>query len=430
MKKDDEKIIEELREIMVEAAADTKTPAYDLEYNPLQKYCKENDLRRFFEIQPKIRKLGGYTNLRDTLFVRPADDPDSLPMVRVDVQRQARENRKDTVDASNAQAFLARFETIATKIFKSKIVPSGYSTKGKSTKHGIKRELNLLLSDLHFGAALDGRITPLPYGFKEESRRLAQVVLQAAEYKEQYRNETRLRLHLGGDIIQGQLHDPRDGEPLSAQTCDAIYLLTQAVAFLASRFPEVYVDCFSGNHDRITARHKDRATLDKWDSISTIIYYAIKTATAGLKNVEISIPRTPYITYESFGAKCFGTHGDTVLNVGYPGSAINVRSLETQINKINASLANREEYKLFFVGHVHTGTLVHLGNGVKLITNSALIPPDQYSLSIGSFENSCGQSLWESVLGHVVGDYRFVEVDGSTDRDASLNKIIKPFTDF
>lgn len=431
-KSNDQKLVDELRDFMLAASKALDTEPYDLEYNQLQKWAKEEGKGRFFDIQPKVKRLGGFTNLRDSLFVRPIDDPESLPVKKVSVQREARFSRKETNDAANAEAFLRRFTEVCTKVFDKKIVPTGYSAKAepKTKKTGIQRELNLLLSDVHFGSCLDARSVPLPYGFVEEARRLAYVVQNAVEYKRQYRAETRLRLHLGGDIIQGQLHDPRDGEPLSVQTCDAIYLLTQAVTVLAAAFPEVEIDCVSGNHDRITSRHKERATLEKWDSISTIIYYAIKQATAGLKNVKVNIPRTPYVTYSSFGSRCFGTHGDTVLNPGYPGSNINVKSMEVQIDKINASLTNTEEYKLFWVGHVHTGTVVHLGNGAKLITNAALIPSDEYSISIGLFENSCGQSMWESVPGHVVGDYRFIEVNGGTDKDKSLDKIIKPFSDF
>lgn len=156
----------------------------------------------------------------------------------------------------------------------------------------------------------------------------------------------------------------------------------------------------------------------------------MKQALRHLPNVTVLIPKTPYLVYESFGMKAFGTHGDTVLNPGNPGSSINIRSIENQINRINASLKDSEEYKLFFVGHVHVGSFTQLPNGATFVTNGALIPPDSYSVSIGIFENSCGQTLFESVKGYIFGDYRFIRVNSYTDKDKSLDKIIKPFNKF
>ena len=160
-----------------------------------------------------------------------------------------------------------------------------------------------------------------------------------------------------------------------------------------------------------------------------MIYYALKQAVQHLPNVTVEIPLTPYFEYDSFGAISFGTHGDTVLNPGYPGSVINVKSLEQQANKISASRKDGRKYDLFFIGHVHTGALINLPSAT-FICNGALIPTDQYGVSIGLLSARCGQYLWESVPGHVVGDSRFIEVNEKTDQDDSLNKVIKPFEGF
>lgn len=419
----------ELSSRIKQAASAFGVPPYELAYNQLQRFLKDIGDSWLSENSHKMRVMGGYTDLRDAMFQRLVVSPNDLPMEAAKVRAAAAAGRKDVKLAVRDRMFWQSLEKFSDR-YAGKIVPKGFAAKPKPKKNEITREINVLLSDLHFGSDLDPRYVPLKYGVVEEARRLAHVVKQVCEYKRDHRNETRLRVHLAGDIIQGQLHDKRDGDISSAQQCRAIHLLSQAIGVFACEFKEVIVDCSTGNHDRNTARHTDRATLDKVDSAATVIYYAVKKSAQNLKNVTIDITRKPYITYESFGAKCFGTHGDTVLNPGYPGSVINAKNLEHQINRINASLPNAEEYKLFFVGHVHVGTIIHMNNGAVLITNGALIPTDQYAISIGLFENSCGQWLWESVPGHVVGDSRFITVNEDVDANESLDRVIEPFEDF
>lgn len=416
---------------IIHASADLQVGAQDLTYNQLQSWMKEQGDKWLSENAAEIKRLGGFTALRDAAFPRDLSDPEELPVRAVQVRDEAAANRKEAKTAAREEAFWQRFESIASKFAggKPRELPAS-AKKGKAVKSGIQRELNILLSDLHFGSDLDPRYGPMKYGTVEEARRLAHVVKTVCNYKRDHRKETRLRVHLAGDIIQGQLHDQRDGDILAAQCARAIHLLKQAIEVFASEFPEVVVDCTTGNHDRFTSRHPERPTYEKSDSLATIIYYSVKKSTERLENVSFEITRKPYLTYDSFGAKCFGTHGDTVLNPGYPGSVINAKNLEAQINRINASLPNADEYKLFFIGHVHVGTVIHMGNGAILITNGALIPSDQYSISIGLFENACGQSMWESVPGFVVGDYRFISVNGKTDKDESLDEVIQPFEDF
>jgi hypothetical protein len=68
-----------------------------------------------------------------------------------------------------------------------------------------------------------------------------------------------------------------------------------------------------------------------------------------------------------------------------------------------------------------------LPGNISMITNGALVPPDAFSLSIGSPDNTCGQYMFESVEGHAIGDQRFIVVD-SADNDSKYNDIIKPFS--
>lgn len=299
----------------------------------------------------------------------------------------------------------------------------------KSIKHKkIERHINLVLSDLHIGSDIEKDETgQLDFGLKEESRRLARITKETLEYKIQYRDRTTLNVLLLGDLIQNSLHDARDGAPLAEQSARAIHLLSQMLGHFSASFPTVNVYCNTGNHGRNTGRHHGRAVNQKWDSIETIICYALKTTASHLKNIKFHIPKTPYVTYEVFGKRVFATHGDTVLKPGYPGKSINVGSIESQINKINSTLQDKEEYSVFYVGHVHTASVTHLANGAALITNGPLVPSDEFAVSIGLMEVACGQMLVESVKDFPVGDVRYIRVSSKDDKDSSLDSIIVPY---
>jgi hypothetical protein len=195
-------------------------------------------------------------------------------------------------------------------------------------RRGLRRStpaelaLNVNLSDLHYGAALDGREVPLAYGHTEEARRTAAVALWIAHHRTlKDRQQMKLVLNIIGDIIQNQLHDPRDGDPLTEQFAASVHLLTQLIVFVsASGYQEVLVNFTPGNHGRNTARHQDRATNQKWDAIETMIYYAISKAVAHLPNVKVNLPYTPFVTYKVFEHNIFATHGDTVIKPGLPES--------------------------------------------------------------------------------------------------------------
>lgn len=347
---------------------------------------------------------------------------------RAQEQKEKENNRKAekvTLGAAGQIVFMKEFERLCAKVFKGKVAVNKAPPKSKST---VKRIVNLLLSDTHYGSNTDGREVKIAYGPVEEARRTAKVILETCNYKRQYRKETSLNLFLGGDMINGSLHDPRDGAPVAEQCTAALGILVQAIAYLSKEFPSVNVFCCSGNHGRRKDRHHQRAVNQKFDSLETILYSAVKIAFRDCKNVAVHIPYTPYITYQAFDKRGFVSHGDSVFSIGYPGSSINVKSIKNQINTINAAAGRKgAEFDLFAFGHVHTGSVVHTA-GSTMITNGALPPPDAYAESIGIFDSSAGQYLWESVPGHIFGDSRYIKVSEKDDRDASLDKIIKPYS--
>ena len=329
--------------------------------------------------------------------------------------------------------FLRTFEESAVRIFARPVRVRPFPQKRIEPE---QRVVNVLLSDLHFGSRLDPREVPACYGPHEEARRLAKIVKEVCQYKVPHRGESTLAVHLAGDIIQGQLHDMRDGAPLAEQCSAATHLLHQAMARFAAEWPRVVVRCAVGNHGRNTSRHPGRAVHQKWDGHETMIYRALQLSLKTVANIEFhpecagKIPLTPYYIYEQFGHRGFVTHGDTVFNPGSPNRSIDVGAVGAQIQRWNATetRAGRKSISVFAVGHVHIPSVVMIpGSGEWFISNGALLPADSFALSIGMTGTGGAQQLWETTERYPVGDFRALTVGIDTDKDAALEKIVVPF---
>lgn len=350
---------------------------------------------------------------------------------RVDSERteyDVSRGRRNTIAMAREGVFLDELEKVLKKAFgKGVAAPSGYANKTLDTSKK-KRIVNIALSDLHYHSLLDPRELPFEYGPLEEARRTAQIVEEVSSYKPQYRDDTELYVHIFGDIIQGDLHDPRDAATITEQFSAAVFLLTQALTAWSSTYKRVTARCVPGNHGRNKRRHPERATTQKWDSFENMIYFALKMAVATLPNVKVEIPYTPYYTYQAFDQQGFVTHGDTVLDGGFPSSTIDIKKIRNHINELNSGSAKESDF--FLIGHVHCGSVVEIPSGPTFMSNGCLIPPDGYAVSRGILKQKCGQQLWESVPGHICGDRRFLNVDEKTDKDSSLDKIVKPYIGF
>ncbi len=371
-----------------------------------------------------ITQVGGFNKIRDSFFPKTATQ---VAVERNRLGQIAGYNRKlGTMFAE--QAFVTEtLEQFADRVFSGMAKARGVPPKPKN----ILRAVTVILSDTHFGSdTLLEETGVLAYGKLEESRRLAKIAKEVVSYKPQYRDQTTLEVLLLGDMIEGILHNMRDGADLAEQCARAIRLLIQFITYVAAAYPHVNVRCATGNHGRDKYLHHGRATSKKYDSNEMVIYYAIKSACSSLINVEFFLPKTPYISYEVLGHRFYATHGDTNLNPGNPGTAIPIKSLENQTNKINAALSDNQEYACFIVGHVHVGSITYLNNGAVMITNGALPPPGPFAVSLSIMESASGQFLFETVEGYPVGDTRFLRVDSETDVDESLDEIIAPFVSF
>lgn len=339
---------------------------------------------------------------------------------------QTRQEKKITNVMIREKIFLENLECTLKDVTKKLVIPiSGYAKK--RYRRNTKRILNLVISDTHFHTLLNEQEVSSSYGPKEESRAIAAIISDCVNYKTQYRDNTELYVHLLGDLILGELHDAREGANLTDQFGAASYYLAQALLHLSRSFPKVTVFCTPGNHGRRKIRHDDRATHEKWDSYESMIYMSLKMMLGSIPNITFHIPKTPYYLFKAFNKQGYATHGDTVFNAGFPSSIIHTNKLRTQINEWNASSSKCD---LFVVGHVHTGSMVHLPSGPVFLSNGCLIPPDPYAISKGHFSTKCGQWMFESVENFIVGDSRFIQVSLDDHKNAYLNEIIKPYYGF
>jgi hypothetical protein len=363
-----------------------------------------------------LTNLGGWRKIINTYFPTPVCASAKLAMSEL---RQ--EHNKVVKSIGSYDIFLEELEKILGKLPPIKVMPYKF---GRNIK--TQRALAVVVSDLHIGHDVDPEETNHSYGVIEESRVVAHVVRTACEYKRQHRDETELHLFLLGDMIENKLHGASSADLLHLQTCRAMWLLSQMIGQFAQNFKKVHVYCVTGNHDRDTSIHPKRAIHQKYNSIGTTIYYGVHMSVRNLENVVWHQPKTPWIDTTILGHRVYGTHGDTNFCIGNVGKSINTSTIESRMNKINASLRDRDEYEVFLTAHVHTGLFLLLNNGCNLVVNGGGLPPDAFVTSMDIMETPQCQALFEITPEYAVGDRRFIDMTGVF-KDTSLDKIIVPF---
>lgn len=396
----------------------------------IKKVCRQHDINPYDLTKAQynkfggqysdwqIRSAGGLRNIVDAYFRK--EKPEN-PEIVLDLKEIRKEYNKLLIEQADTERLMKRIQQSIEKMPKIR-GPIYKPSKNKSTE----RILNVVFSDHHIGSDIVHPETKLAYGPIEEARALSCLTDNIISYKRHYRDETVLNLLLLGDIIENELHERTSADLLHLQTCRAIWLYPQVLKQLAANFKKIRIYFAVGNHGRDKAIHSKRVTALKYNALETTIYYAIRQAMSDYKNVEFYQPMTPWVEFSLFGNKGYATHGDTHLNPGNPGKQINIAAIENQINRINASLKDDDEYKVFVAGHIHQAVITPLPNKAYLILNGALTPPNSYAQSLNIMEAPQIQVMWEAVPGHPVGDFRMIDVSKSVN-DTTLDKIIRPF---
>lgn len=322
----------------------------------------------------------------------------------------------------SAELFISRLEGAMNRWPR----PASVYNPPKPMRDSYPRTLVSLVSDTHYGLRVDGHEVPgAHFDWTVASRRTALLVEQMLDWKPQHRDETSLALFLAGDIMEGIIHaDTQLGvEAMAFQVWGAAQILISALDRLRSGFGRIQVFCATGNHDRAIHRGHGRASSGKWDSYSTTLYQLLVTAFRTCPDVELQIPRTPYVTTDILGHLFYVTHGDTVTTTGNVGRNINVAKIATQVDSINSSGVLGRPIGVTMVGHVHVPCYTMLGNGSYLVVNGTLSGNSPYAQSIGIHANHPTQVVFEVTPEHPVGDFRIVrllEADG----DQTLDSVI------
>lgn len=378
----------------------------------------------------ELRKAGGYEGLKKSFFSNEVDGLDIKYGGRAVKSFQNKLEKQYGTQLALKKEFLDQLQ----KVLRDAPLKFHPKLKNSSVSKKQSRTIVAAISDTHFGANIsNGEMSGSnEYNWTIAARRMAIYCEQIMQYKAAHRKDTDLVLQLNGDIIAGQIHNQEwFVDLLTDQFAGTLNLLCQAISYLAQHFNSIRVVCTPGNHGRNVGKaDRGRATTHKWDSYETMIYIALQKIfeTSWGDQIQFIIPESPFATYQIQGHWCLQTHGDTVINVGNPGKALSMGSINEQVNKFNSSevLKGNKPVHILSVGHVHVPTVQLLDNGCMAIINGCLSGVDPFAQSIGIFSNSPTQLLFESTRDHPVGDIRLIQVK-TADKNSLLDKIIVPY---
>lgn len=282
-------------------------------------------------------------------------------------------------------------------------------------------------TDLHYGLRVDGDEVPgNSLGPQEFARRTAFLAARRVDYK-QHKPGQSARILLGGDIIEGEIHGRGTNAALAEQVFEAQHCLHHLINHHVKAFGSVVVECATGNHDRWAHHGPGRVVDGKWNSLSTLVYCWLAGLHKDNPNIHFNIPRTPYTVWKSPGGEaCVLTHGDTVYDIGNPGSGISyakIRSKTTGLSAITRK-THGKDVSLVVLGHHHAPSMFCVDD-FTVAVNGCLSGVAGYSQSLGYHVQKPKQLIFEQTPGHVFGHPEWVDVSIG-DSMKEMDKIVPP----
>ncbi len=376
-----------------------------------------------------LRRLGGYQAIVDEAFHEDLK-------IDVDTSRYLQKRRSyvnglekkladwEYLRSSVYDGFKRAFETVGpfqvTKINKS-----------DKPKAKIQKRANLVvISDIHLGLKIDPEeIMTNGYDWQIGARRLGKLAEQTSDFKFDHRDECpELHVCLGGDLGQGIIHMNDSGTDLiTFQVIGITYYLTQMIDHWRKSYDKIFVHCTPDNHMRLTHKGPDRAMSQKTDSFATMVHFALQMGFRGVDDVVFDVPKTAITTFKVLGHKFGLTHGDTHIQSGNIGQSVNVKSIATQVMKLNATVKDHKYYDCIILGHVHVPLNMHLNEtNTELVVNGTGSGTDGYAESLGFFRTKPHQVLFEVTENYAVGDFRKIALDDA-DHDERYEQIVSPY---
>ena len=250
-------------------------------------------------------------------------------------------------------------------------------------KHGIP---TLMLSDLHHGEVVypDQVFGCNEFNAEISERRIQRVFDTTIHLTKQVLNApdySGIVLVLGGDLINGDLHDETSvgsDRRIMRQAIEIADIIHQGIKKLLLEFPRVFVVGVAGNHGRTTkkpwAKFYAETNFD-WLVMQMIERFMQPDVIAG--RLQFLSPPAPDVTYKVAGRRFRLTHGDQFRGgdgvIGFLGPV-------TRGNKKKQSMAlslptDNEHYDTMLIGHFH-----QLHMTPYLIANGSTKGYDEYAL--------------------------------------------------
>lgn len=250
-------------------------------------------------------------------------------------------------------------------------------------KHGIP---TLMLSDLHHGEVVypDQVFGCNEFNAEISERRIQRVfdtTINLTKHVLNAPNYSGIVLVLGGDLINGDLHDETSvgsDRRIMRQAIEIADIIHQGIRKLLLEFPRVFVVGVAGNHGRTTkkpwAKFYAETNFD-WLVMQMIERFMQPEVNAG--KLQFLSPPAPDVTYRVAGRRFRLTHGDQFRGgdgvIGFLGPV-------TRGNKKKQSMAlslptDDEQYDTMLIGHFH-----QLHMTPYLIANGSTKGYDEYAL--------------------------------------------------
>jgi len=245
-----------------------------------------------------------------------------------------------------------------------------------------------LLSDCHFDEIVrfseNGQNAYNREIAEQRLRRFADKVIGLSYDQVQGVDIDGLVLLLGGDLVNGSLHDASEHNETPYMPLTVAHWAGQLAACidrLAEAFPRVHVVSVVGNHGRLTMKPRTAGRArDSWDWL--LVHSARQLVSDD--TITWQIPESHDALVEVYGTTILLTHGDSVKGGGGIGG------IWPPIKRLQARLQVHKPHDLLVMGHWHQLTMAA---SAGLIVNGSLKGWDSYA-AIYAFSAEPAQQAW------------------------------------
>ncbi len=245
-----------------------------------------------------------------------------------------------------------------------------------------------LLSDCHFDEVVrfeENGQNAYDRGIAEQRlRRFADKVIGLSYDQVQGVEIEGLLLLLGGDLVNGTLHDAAEHNETPYMPLTVAHWaghLAACIDHLAAVFPRVHVVSVVGNHGRLTLKPRTAGRArDSWD---WLLVHSVAQLVSN-ESVTWQVPESHDALIKVYDTTMLLTHGDAVKGGGGIGG------IWPPIKRLQARLQVHKPHDILVMGHWHQLTMAASGG---LIVNGSLKGWDSYA-AINAFSAEPAMQAW------------------------------------